>query len=150
MITLNNQEAEINIQTAFPYVTSNVTSTGVATESTSYVNVGIVLRVTPTINIDGRITLKLNPIVSQPSATAPTASSGAPGIDSRDVKTIVIVQDGETIVIGGLISDTVNKIVAKVPFFGDIPIIGWLFRKKSVTRSRNELLIFVTPRIVPN
>ncbi|MBI4348756.1 MAG: type IV pilus secretin PilQ, partial [Elusimicrobia bacterium] len=59
------------------------------------------------------------------------------------------VRDGETIVIGGLITDSVSNTEAKVPFFGDIPILGWLFRKKTVSRNRVELLIFVTPKILP-
>jgi type IV pilus assembly protein PilQ len=58
------------------------------------------------------------------------------------------VRDGETIVIGGLISDSVSNQVAKIPLLGDIPILGWLFKKKSVIRSRSELLIFVTPKIM--
>ncbi|MEI7529569.1 MAG: type II secretion system protein GspD, partial [Elusimicrobiota bacterium] len=62
--------------------------------------------------------------------------------------TNVIVKNGETIVIGGLIHDTQSDTVFKIPLLGDIPLLGWLFRKKSVTRSRMELLIFVTPRIM--
>jgi type II secretory pathway component HofQ len=60
------------------------------------------------------------------------------------------VRDGETIVIGGLISDSFRDTIAKVPFLGDIPILGWLFKKKTKTRVRVELLIFVTTRILPD
>ncbi len=148
--TLNNQPANINVITQYPYTTSNATSNGVVSQSVTYVPLGIQLTVTPTINADGRITLNINPNVSQPSAVAPTSSTGAPGIDSRTAQTTVLVKDGETIVIGGLISDSASNTDSKVPILGDIPILGWLFRSKSVTHTRSELLIFVTPQIMPD
>lgn len=148
--TMNNVAANINVTTQFPYTTSNVAATGVTTQQVAYVNTGIELTVTPTINADGRITLDINPRVSQPSATVAASITGAPAVDSRNAKTIVIVKDGETIVIGGLISDSTSDQIAKIPLLGDIPIIGYLFRKKSVVRTRSELLIFVTPKIMPD
>ncbi len=149
--TLNNQAANINVTTQIPYVTSNVASTGVTTQQVSYVTTGIQLTVTPSINADGRILLQINPNVSQPSVTAAGSSlTGAPAVDSRNANTTVLVRDGETIVIGGLISDSLQDTIAKIPLLGDIPILGWLFKKKSKTRVRNELLIFVTTRILPD
>jgi type IV pilus assembly protein PilQ len=147
--TLNNQQATINITTQIPYVTSSVTSTGVATQSVSYTTVGITLTVTPTVNADGRVTLKINPQVSQPSQTVASAgTTGAVAVDTRNADTTVLVRDGETIVIGGLITDTESVNEAKVPLLGDIPILGWFFRKKSTSRTRQELLVFVTPKIL--
>lgn len=146
--TLNNKEATINITNQLPYDTAEVTTTnGISntTYKTTYVTTGIILKVTPTINSDGRITMKINPVVSQPSVAS---GSVAPAVDTRSTDTNVIVRDGETIVIGGLIHDAQSDYVYKVPLFGDIPLIGALFRKKSVSRSRMELLIFVTPRIM--
>lgn len=148
--TLNNQPANINVTTQIPYVTSNVASTGVQTQTVSYVTTGIQLTVTPSINADGRITLQVNPNVSQPSATAAASSTGAPAVDARTANTTVLVRDGETIVIGGLITDTLQDTISKVPLLGDIPILGWLFKKKTKTRVRAELLIFVTTRILPD
>lgn len=149
--TLNNQPANINVTTQIPYVTSNVASTGVQTQTVSYVTTGIKLTVTPSINADGRITLVVNPDVSQPSATAAgSTQTGAPAVDSRNANTTVLVRDGETIVIGGLITDTLQDTISKVPLLGDIPILGWLFKKKTKTRVRAELLIFVTTRILPD
>jgi type IV pilus assembly protein PilQ len=145
--TLNNQAATINVTTQTPYTTSNVAATGAQSITVTYVTTGIKLTVTPSINADGRITLNINPDVSQPSAAAPGA---APAIDSRNALTTVLVRDGETIVIGGLISDSFRDTIAKVPFLGDIPILGWLFKKKTKTRVRVELLIFVTTRILPD
>ncbi len=147
--TLNNQEATINITTQIPYVTASVASTGVTTQSVSYTTVGITLIVKPTINADGRVTLKVTPTVSQPSAiAAANAQTGAPAVDTRTANTTVLVKDGETIVIGGLIQDTVQDVVSKVPLLGDIPLIGILFRKTTKSRQRQELLVFVTPKVL--
>jgi len=148
--TLNNQPANINVTTQYPYVTTSIASTagGAVSSQVQYVSVGIQLTVTPTINADGRITLNINPTVSQPSATAPSATGGAPGIDSRQAQTTVLIRDGETIVIGGLISDHMENTISKIPILGDIPILGFLFRSKHLARTRTELLIFVTPKIL--
>ena len=148
--TLNNKEANINITTQIPYTTTEITAATppISTTKVTYVTTGIVLRVTPTINSDGRISMKINPSVSQPSATVASVAGGAPGIDTRSADTSVIVRNGETIVIGGLIHDTQSEAVFKVPILGDIPLLGYLFKKKSMSRTRMELLIFVTPRIL--
>ncbi|MBI4386834.1 MAG: type IV pilus secretin PilQ [Elusimicrobia bacterium] len=149
--TINGKEAKINITTQIPYVTSTVASTGVTSQAVSYTTTGIQLSVTPTINADGRITLKVTPNVSKPSAVAATAgTTGAVAVDTRQADTNVIVKDGETIVIGGLITDSISHTEGKIPLLGDIPILGWLFKKKTVIRQRVELLIFVTTRILPD
>lgn len=148
--TLNNEEATINITTQIPYVTATVSPTaGTVTETVNYVTVGITLTVTPTINVDGYVTLKISPKVSQPSTVAASAgTTGAPAVDTRTAQTTVMVRDGETIVIGGLVQDRESETVAKVPFLGDLPILGFLFRSKSTSRQRQELLVFVTPKIM--
>ncbi|MFA6029923.1 MAG: type IV pilus secretin PilQ [Elusimicrobiota bacterium] len=148
--TLNGKKASINITTNIPYATSNVASTGVTSQSVGNIVTGIQLDVTPTINADGRITIQIKPTVSQPSGTTASAVVGVPAVDTRTADTTVLVQDGETVVIGGLITDSVVNTVAKVPLLGDIPILGWLFKKKIVERSRVELLIFVTPHVMPS
>jgi len=99
---------------------------------------GIQLTVTPTINADGRITLVLNPNISSPSQTIASVS-GAPGVDSRSAQTTVLVRDGETIVIGGLISDSVHDTISKIPLLGDIPILGWLFKSKSLNAQPHRI-----------
>lgn len=146
--TLNNKEANINITNQTPYTTTEITNTSggsVATTKVTYVTTGIVLKVTPTINSDGRISMKISPSVSQPSQAA---AFTAPSVDTRSTDTNVIVRNGETIVIGGLIHDVQSDVVNKVPLLGDIPLLGALFRSKSSVRSRMELLIFVTPKII--
>lgn len=146
--TMNNKPATINVTTSIPYTTANVSATGAQTVTVSYAVTGIQLAVTPTINADGTITLDVKPNVTQRSATEASTVGGAPPTDTRSVTTVVIVRDGETIVIGGLISDRLENTTAKIPLLGDIPILGWLFKKKTINRTRNELLIFVTPRIL--
>lgn len=147
--TLNNKEATIDITDQVPYTTkdSAVGSGGatVTTDKVTYVPSGITLKVTPTINSDGRISMHLSPTVTQASETD---GKTPPSTNSRSTNTNVIVRDGETVVIGGLIRDSQSDDVFKVPVLGDIPLLGLLFRKKSVSRKRLELLIFVTPRII--
>ncbi|HVA66464.1 MAG TPA: type IV pilus secretin PilQ [Elusimicrobiota bacterium] len=150
--TLNNQPANINVVTSVPYVTTTIVAGNTGTnvpQTVSYATEGIQLTVTPLINADGRITLTINPNVSQPSATASAnASTGAPALDTRSAQTTVMVKNGDTIVIGGLIQDSVTNDISKIPLLGDIPILGWLFKSTHQVHSRNELLIFVTPTIM--
>ncbi|MCX5788970.1 MAG: AMIN domain-containing protein [Elusimicrobia bacterium] len=148
---INGKQANINITTQTPYGTTTVNPTGVTTTNVQYITTGIQLAVKPTINADGRITLEVQPTVSQPSA--PISVSGGAGstaipVNSRNATTTVVVRDGETIVIGGLITDSLSDTIAKVPLLGDIPILGWLFKKKTVSRTRVELLIFVTTKVL--
>jgi len=146
--TLNNKEASINITNQIPYLTTEITNTSggsVSSTKVTYVTTGIVLKVLPTITSDGKIIMKINPTVSQPSQTAPFQP---PSVDQRTADTTVVVSDGETIVIGGLIHDSESEYEYKVPFLGDVPILGYLFKKKGKERNRMELLIFVTPKIV--
>lgn len=146
--TLNNKEASINITNQIPYVTTEITNTSggsVATQKVTYVTAGIVLNVLPTITSDNKIIMRITPKVSKPSQTA---QFQPPSIDERTANTTVVVDDGETIVIGGLIHDSESEYLYKVPVLGDIPILGYLFKKKSKERNRMELLIFVTPKIL--
>jgi len=146
--TLNNKEASINITNQIPYLTTEITNTSggsVASTKVTYVTTGIILKVLPTITSDGKIIMKINPTVSQPSQTA---EFQPPSVDQRTADTTVVVSDGETIVIGGLIHDTESEYEYKVPLLGDVPLVGYLFKKKGKERNRMELLIFVTPKIV--
>lgn len=147
--TYNNKEANINITDQTPYDQQTVTIVnGQPTIAHAYSNVttGITLKVTPTINPDNRISMHLVPSVIQlsgvPNGVAP------PPTATRNADTNVIVRNEETIVIGGLIQDSQSEIVYKVPLLGDIPLIGWLFKKKGTSRIRKELLIFVTPKVL--
>jgi type IV pilus assembly protein PilQ len=152
--TVNGKQASIKIETSIPFTTTETTPAGGGSVTTatkqSFQKTGITLDVTPTINAEGRITLVIKPKVEQASPNTAASQTGARQTDSRSADTTVVVQDGGTVVIGGLITDSVSDSISKVPFFGDIPLLGWLFKKKSTRRDRVELLIFVTTRIIPS
>lgn len=145
VVTMNGKKATIQATQDIPFLTSTVSGTGVVSNSFEMVNAGIMLEVTPTINAEDRVTLDI-----QPTSSFPTAESSAAGpiIRTRNAKTTVIIKNGETLVIGGLIDDQDTKGISKVPILGDIPIIGVFFRSQTDRKIRNELLVFVTPRII--
>jgi type IV pilus assembly protein PilQ len=144
VVTLNGESARIQAVQDIRFRTSTV-SNGVVTSDFKTVSAGIILTVTPTINAEDRVTLKINPESSFPTADSTEAG---PIIRTRTAQTTVVIKDGDTLVIGGLIDDQDSKGVSKVPLLGDIPIIGAFFRSTLASKTRNELLIFVTPRIV--
>lgn len=113
-------------------------------------DVGVILRVTPSINPEGFVRMRIEPEISRISkdTTAISEDFQSPVINRRRANTTVTVKDGQTVVIGGLIQDRFERIDRKVPFFGDIPLIGPLFRNKSESTSKTELLIVLTPHVV--
>jgi type IV pilus assembly protein PilQ len=148
--TVNNKEAKIDITTQIPYTTTEISNSNppITTLKVTYITTGIQLKVTPTINDDDNITLKLKPSVSQVSVSVASTSGGAPGVDERSVDTTIMTKNNQTVVIGGLIFDQSQNTIHKVPLLGDIPILGWLFKKKFTSQKRIELLIFVTPKLI--
>jgi type II secretory pathway component GspD/PulD (secretin) len=144
VVTLNGEMAKIQAVQDIRFRTSTV-SNGVVSSDFKTVSAGIILTVTPTINAEDRITLKVNPESSFPTQDSTEAG---PIIRTRTAQTTVVIKDGDTLVIGGLIDDQDSKGVSKVPLLGDIPIIGAFFRSVTTKKTRNELLVFVTPRIV--
>jgi len=143
--TLNSEEAKIEADEQIPYPVTTVTGTGVSQQSFQFVSAGIILTVTPTANAEDQIMLKLNPVVSFPIAGL---TSVGPTIQTRSAQTTVLVNDGQTLVVGGLINQTDTDNIQKVPFFGDIPILGAFFRHSLKEKNRTELLVFVTPHII--
>ena len=143
--TINNKEATIEITEKIPFKTITVTPTGVTQESWSSETAGIKLNVTPIISPDGWVTLKVLPEVSVP---VPGAAGAAPAVRTRKTQATVMVRNQETIVIGGLISESDIREAQKIPLLGDLPILGALFRYKSNIKGKTELLIFITPRIL--
>ena len=146
--TLNNQTATIQSQVSEPYLTTQTQLTNAGTLSTQVVNQaisGISLSVTPTINADGRITMKIIPNITSSQPT----TIGVPKTTTQSANTTVIVKDGETFVIGGLITEQESDSKAYIPVLGSIPLLGHLFKKTSISKIRGELLVFVTPKITP-
>lgn len=148
---MNNQEAKILVGRREAYVTSTVTqasSTATTAESVQFVDVGVKLYVTPTINDTGFITMKIRPEVSSKVDTLKTTTSTVPIIETSEAETTVMVKDGVTLVIGGLMKDEVTKTQQKIPLIGDIPILGILFRNASDQVQKTELVILMTPHII--
>ena len=106
------------------------------------------LKVTPTITADNRVYLMINVKKDALAAFIDTPNGKVPQIDTREINTSVLVDNGQTVVLGGIYEVNKNNSITKVPGLGDIPGIGVLFRKTSRTNTKAELLIFVTPRIL--
>jgi general secretion pathway protein D len=136
-----------------PFITnSRVTENGTTLNTVQYQQIGIILNVIPRINPDGFVKLTVAPEISSLSDANVDISPGVKAIiiNSRSAETTVTVQDGHTIVIGGLITTNDQKTEDKVPFLGDIPILGWLFKSTHVSKERTELLIILTPTVIRN
>ena len=140
VMTADNQMARIASGQQIPY--QQATSSGAT--STSFKNAELSLEMTPTITPDGRIQMKLAVNKDSPSTAV---SNNQLLIDTNSIKTTVLVNDGETVVLGGIYQTSATRGVLKVPLLGDIPILGALFRKDTAISTKQELLIFITPKI---
>lgn len=153
IMALNNQEARILVGTKQPYA-SQTTVTGeggtvTTSETVNFVDVGIKLHVTPTINMDKFVTMKIRPEVSSAAEKYTTAKGEQiPIVSTSEAETSVMIKDGVTIVIGGLKKDEKSKTVKKIPFLGDIPVLGNLFKNISDETRTTELVILLTPHIL--
>ncbi len=144
---MNNNEANILVGASEPYLVTYIDKdSNTQTEETKFIDVGVKLTVTPKISDDGFITLKIHPEVSSARRVAEVNNSLA--VDTTQADTTVIVRDGKTIVLGGLIKDTVSKTQSKVPILGDIPLLGMFFKSNGTTTVKKEIVVFITPHIV--
>lgn len=145
LMVINNKEAKIDIIDEYPYVSEVTVVGGALVRTISFKEAGIRLHVLPQINRDGSIVLTVSPEQSFRSALA---ADNQPIISTTKASTVLMLRNGETAVIGGLIReiDLVNEV--KVPFLGDIPILGYLFKKFDKSKERRELTIFITAKIV--
>ncbi len=149
IVTLDNEEAEIVVGSNVPFVTGQQLSTNNDNpfQTIERRDVGLTLKVKPQINDGNTIKMELEQEVS---SVSPTALTGASDIttSTRQLKTTVLVDDGQTLVLGGLIDDQINDVVEKVPLLGDIPFLGRLFRFSSTTKTKQNLMIFLHPVIL--
>ncbi|KAF0179089.1 MAG: type II and III secretion system protein [Limisphaerales bacterium] len=153
IVTADNKPATINVGQRVPLITdSRVTERGDTINSFRYEDIGVNLTVTPKISLDGFVKLELGTTNSSlaSSDVKINASATVPVINQRRANTTVSVQNGQTIIIGGLIGTQEDRRERKVPFFGDIPYLGAAFRSTKVTKEKRELLIFLTPTIMAN
>jgi len=158
ILTLNNETAEIKITTqeAVGEIKSESGETGSTTTTTEAerYETGVALRITPQIDVEaGEITMFVVPAVAEAFPSGIKSSTGVEFFnpETRSTKTLVRVKDGETVVIGGLIKNKKSDIITKLPFFGDLPLVGALFRhRSSEPNEERELLVFITPHIIKN
>ena len=142
--TINGKEATINIGGEVPIPTLTV-SDKTTTTTYEYKETGIILKYTPRVNDDGYITAKIHTEVSTPTYDA---DAKAYRFNKRSADTQVRLKDGETMVIGGLIGSDESKVMSKIPFLGDLPILGRFFSNVNNSKNESEVIIFVTARIV--
>jgi type IV pilus assembly protein PilQ len=140
VLTADQVEAVIEQGTEIPY--QQATSSGAT--AVSFRKANLALKVKPQITPDGNIIMTLDVNKDQPGAT----TGAGVQINTKHVKTEVLVENGGTVVIGGIYEQNDRTDVTKIPFLGDLPGIGWLFKNSSTQASKNELMVFITPRIV--
>ncbi|RMG12126.1 MAG: type IV pilus secretin family protein [Deltaproteobacteria bacterium] len=140
--TLDNAKATISQGLSIPF--SQVSAAGV---NTTFVQAQLKLDVTPHVTADGSILMDVSVTNNQPNPQL-TGANGQPSISQKEAKTNVMVKDGETTVIGGIYTRQSSESMNAVPGLSKIPILGWLFKKKTVSDQRTELLVFITPRII--
>ena len=153
LITMNNEEAEVKVTQEIPLITGSFSNTTQSVAGTSSPfqtiqreEVGTILKVTPHINEGNSVQLKIEQEDSSPGAKL--TDSADISTNKRSIKTTVLIEDGGIIVLGGLMSDTVTESEDRVPGLGAIPIIGNLFKSRSGSRMKKNLVVFIRPRIM--
>jgi type IV pilus assembly protein PilQ len=145
--TLNNKKAQIKIGTTVPVPE---VSRGIAGDLITYKDkeVYIIVDVTPTISSDNKITLDVHPILEEIIGYTGSIEAPQPITSKREVKTVVTVENNQTLVIGGLVRESKTKVVEKIWLLGDIPILGYLFQNTVTKKEKSDLMIFITPKVV--
>lgn len=154
LLTLDNEEAEIVVGQNVPFVTGTYAQTGSATTATPFTtvdrqDVGLTLRIKPQITEGGVVRLQIYQEVSSVDNTATSSALGlGPTTNKRSIESTVLVDEGQIIVLGGLIQDSVTDTVSKVPLLGDIPLLGNLFRYNSRQHTKTNLMVFIRPYVL--
>ena len=153
LITLDNEEAKIIVGSNVPFITGQFTNTGTATTSPFQTierkDVGITLRIKPQIGEGGTVRMVIfQESSSLSTSVAPGTSNAGPSTNKRSIESTVVVDDGQILVLGGLIEDKYTDNRAKIPLLGDIPYLGALFRNDTRTKTRTNLMVFLRPIIM--
>jgi type IV pilus assembly protein PilQ len=152
IVTLDNQVAKIVVGTQYPFpqYTYNKESGEMQVSGWNYKDIGVIFEVTPHVNNEYMVTLDLKPTITAiiEDSTVTVEGTPVPQLTVREAQTTVMIKNGDTLVIGGLISNVKTDNESKVPILGDIPFLGRLFRHKSNARTKTDLLIFLTPHII--
>jgi len=147
----NREKAKVHVGDKVPVITSNVTSTGVTSESVSFLDVGLKLDVEPQVYLEGEVGIKVGLEVSNIVQQIKTATGTLTyQLGSRNATTTLRLKDGETQVLAGLISDEDRASASKVPGLGDIPLLGRLFSSNRDEKNKSEIVLLITPRILRN
>lgn len=152
VVTLDNQRAKLEVGSQVPVTTQQVTNVTTANpsivNSINYVQTGVLLNVTPRVNSTGGVDLDIRQEVTDAPNTLNQATPNlTPTLNRRIIETRVSVQSTQTVALGGLITELASDGRSRVPLLGDIPVVGWLFGQTNVGRTRQELLVFLTPTV---
>lgn len=151
LLVTNNEEARIHIGDTVPYIISTTSGTGdsaITSEDVRFIDVGLKLNVTPTINDDGFVTMRLRPEISTIVGTIDSQGGGIPQVNKTEVETTVLVKNGHTIIMGGLKRDDKVHVKKGYPGLMNMPIVGGLFGRSNDDFTQTEIAIFITPHIV--
>lgn len=155
LMVLNNQEATIKVGDSVPIrssvannLTGNTTTGLVQTSSIQMIDTGVILSVKPRVNAGGLVMLDVSQSVNQASETKTSTNIDSPTIQKREIQTAVVVQSGETLVLGGLIKENNNYSRSGVPFLHTLPLIGPLFGSTTRNKDKSELVVLITPRVI--
>lgn len=156
ILVSDNREARIQVGSQVPIATQTQTSPiagdkeprGTITSTVQYKDIGIILKVKPHVNESGLVSLEISQEISSLGALVPIAGQNFQAINKTEATTNLVAQDGETIIIGGLIREDITKSSAGLPFLHKIPVLGYLFGSKTNETTRDELIILLTPRVV--
>jgi general secretion pathway protein D len=158
VVARNSQPATITVGQSVPLITAvRYDTLGNAINSVTYQSVGIILRVTPFITSGGQVEMILSPETSElvadrtqwvPISSGPGGSVSAPLINQRSADTVVVTPDNQTVILGGMLQNSKAEGESKIPLLGDIPLLGNLFKRKTKSDGRTELIIFLTPHII--
>lgn len=146
--TLDNKEAMINIGNRIPYAVPVSVSSGGTQWSVDYIDAGIKLKITPHLGEDDSITTTIKPEVSSISEWRSTPAGDFPVISTRNASSTLRVKNGESIVIGGLMSEAERENVSRIPILGHIPIAGLLFTNRTMQKEKTEIVFLITPHII--
>ena len=150
IVTLDNQTANIVVgsQYPLPQYDYNEEQARLQISGWDYKDIGIIFEVTPHVNNAGYVTLDLSPKITAILDFVTVENTSVPQLSTEEAHTQVMIKDGDTLVIAGLIKDQTSDVIRKVPFLGDIPLLGWFFKKKEKTVTKTDLMIFLTPHII--
>jgi general secretion pathway protein D len=152
VLVLDNEAARLQVGNLVPYLTqssqSQLVNNAPIVNSVDYRETGVILEVTPRVNSGGLVTLDISQEVSDVVPGPSAGGIGSPTFSQRTVSSRVVVQDGQTVGLAGLIRDTANRTNSGIPFLKDVPLLGLLAGSQSNRRERTELLVLITPHVV--